>query len=256
MTVQGNATTDSAAALLSAAAPAQADAAVLPLHEVLPGGAAWSALLRRGTLLELTDLEGIGTAALTLIRADFTAERLNLPDTMKAQKISRVAEGTSLMSDMGRALATVVEDTAGGHDPIGGITDEAGLTAVLGTSSYQRDRNHRWVSARTMLLIELEKHGLGKADLSDVVQVFSVLDVADDGALTLRHSGSEGARLVLRLEMDVLAIVHVGPHPYDDEPSWPGGAIGVSLWRAASGRHSPEGSGGAGGPGQRRRRVR
>ncbi len=152
---------------------------------------------------------------------------------MKAQKISRIAEGTTLMSDMGRALATVVEDSAGGHDPIGGLTDEAGLTAALGASSYQHDRNHRWVSGRTMMLVELEKHGLGKPDLSDVVQVFSVLDVAGDGALSLRHSGSTGARLVLRLEMDVLAVVHVGPHPYDDAPAWPGGAIGVSLHRAS-----------------------
>jgi uncharacterized protein len=212
--------------------PAAADPAVGPLLEVLPGGAAWSGLLRRGTLLELTDLTGTATAAFTLLRADLTAERLNLPDTMKAQKVSRVAEGVTLMSDMGRALATVVEDTAGGHDPLGGLTDQQGLAARLGESSYQRDRNHRWVSGRTMMLVELEKHGLGKADLSDVVQAFSVLDVAPDGALRLRHSGGAGSRLVLRCEMDLLAIVHVGPHPYDDAPAWPGGEIGLALWRA------------------------
>lgn len=224
--------TDPLATLAASALPAAADPTVPPLREVLPGGAAWSGVLRRGTLLELTDLDGTATAAFTLLRADLTAERLNLPDSMKAQKVSRVLEGITLMSDMGRALATVVEDTAGGHDPLGGLTDEPGLRAVLGDSSYQRDRNHRWVSARTMMLIELEKHGLGKAELSDVVQVFSVLDVAEDGALALRHSGAAGARLVLRCEMDVLAILHVGPHPYDDQPSWPGGSIGLSLHRA------------------------
>jgi uncharacterized protein len=221
-------------ALQASPPPAAADTAVAPLREVLPGGAAWSGLVRRGTLLELTDLAGNGTAALTLLRADLTAERLNLPDTMKAQKVSRVLEGVTLMSDMGRALATVVEDTAGGHDPIGGLADDAMLRGVLGESSYQRERNHRWVSGRTMMLIELEKHGLGKADLSDVVQAFSVLDVAPDGALTLQHSGGVGARLVLRCELDLLAIVHVGPHPYDDAPAWPGGAIGLSLHRAAA----------------------
>ena len=206
---------------MSAAAP--------ELTEVLPGGATWSAVLRRGTLLELTDLDGAGTATLTLLRADVTAERLNLPDTMKAQKISRITEGIALMSDMGRALATVVTDTAGGHDPIGGLTDDAGLTALLGPSSYQQDRNLRWLSARTMLLVELEKYGLGAADLSDVVQCFSVLDVAGDGALTLRHSGTPGARLALRCELDVIALVHVGPHPYDDAPRWPGAPLGLTL---------------------------
>lgn len=235
MSAPSNPTHD-AATLAAQQRPLAADPLVPALHEVLPGGAAWSAVLRRGTLLDLTDLDGTGTAALTLLRADLTAERLNLPDTMKAQKISRIAEATTLMSDMGRALATVVQDTAGGHDPIGGLADEAGLRAALGESSYQRDRNHRWVSGRTMMLVELEKHGLGAADLSDVVQLFSVLDVAGDGALALRHSGSPGARLVLRCEMDVLAIVHVGPHPYDDAPAWPGGAIGLSLHRARPAR--------------------
>ncbi|MBJ7471764.1 MAG: DUF1989 domain-containing protein [Solirubrobacteraceae bacterium] len=212
---------------------APATPAVPRLTEVLPGGATWSAVLRRGTLLTLTDLHGAGTATLTLIRADLTAERLNLPDTMKAQKVCRITEGISLMSDMGRSLATVVADGTGGHDPIGGMTDDATLTARLGESSYQRDRNERWLSARTMLLVELEKYGLGKADLSDVVQVFSVLDVAPDGALTLRHSADSGAAVSLRCDLDVIALVHVGPHPYDDAPVWPGSPVGLTLSLAA-----------------------
>ena len=78
-------TSESAVASQAAGAPA--------LHEVLPGGATWSGLLRRGTLLTLTDIEGAGTATLAMLRADLTAERLNLPDTMKAQKISRITAG-------------------------------------------------------------------------------------------------------------------------------------------------------------------
>lgn len=199
------------------------------LHETLPGGATWSGLLRRGTQLTLTDVDGAGTATLALVRADLTAERLNLPDTMKAQMISRIVAGTTLMSDMGRALATVTADGGAGHDPIGGPTDDARLQQLLGPSSYQRDRNARWVSARTMLLVELAKHGLGKADLGDVLQCFSVLDVAPGGALSLRHSGTPGARLVLRCELDLLVLVHAGPHPYDDAPVWPGAPIGLTL---------------------------
>ncbi|MEN0012337.1 MAG: DUF1989 domain-containing protein, partial [Solirubrobacteraceae bacterium] len=224
----------SPASAASAAAPGSGAAATAAtgaasFGETLPGGATWSAILRRGTLLTLTDLEGSGTATLTLLRADLTAERLNLPDTMKAQKVSRITAGLSLMSDMGRSLATVLDDTTDGHDPIAGMTDDARLTALLGPSSYQRDRNERWLSARTMLLVELEKYGLGKADVGDVLQCFSVLDVADDGALSLRHSARAGGRLTLRCDLDVLAIVHVGPHPYDDAPRWPGAPIGLTL---------------------------
>ncbi len=199
------------------------------LHEVLPGGATWTAIVRRGTQLTLRDLEGAGTATLTLLRADLTAERLCLPDTLKSQRVSRITSCLTLMSDMGRAMVTVTADGADGHDPLGGMTDDPQLEALLGPSSFQADRNERWVSARTSILVALAKHGLGKADLGDVLQCFSVLDVAEDGALSLRHSGTAGAELVLRCEMDLLACVHVGPHPYDDAPAWPGTPIGLTL---------------------------
>ena len=61
-----------------------ADALVL-WHETLPGGGHWSGVLRRGTTLRLTDVDGRANVAALLFNHDEKTERYNMPDTLKAQ---------------------------------------------------------------------------------------------------------------------------------------------------------------------------
>jgi urea carboxylase-associated protein 2 len=194
--------------------PSSATAAPLHTTEV-PGGWTWSGVLRRGTALRLTDVEGGGNVALTALRASDTAERYAMGDTLKQQFTSRLTTGHALFSDMGRILLSIVHDDVGGHDPFGGLGDDRLLTARHGAASYQEERNARWRSGREALQTELAKHGLGRRDLGDVVNLFSVVDVAEDGTTALRpeHS-SAGSTVVLRAELDVLVALYAGPHPH------------------------------------------
>lgn len=187
-----------------------------PLHATeIPGGWTWSGVLRRGTALRLTDLTGEGNAALTALRASDTAERYAMGDTLKQQFTSRLTTGHALYSEMGRILLSIVRDDLGGHDPFGGLGDERLLRARHGATSYQEDRNDRTRSGRAALETELAKHGLGRRDLGDVLNLFSVVDVAEDGATALREGHSRpGAEVVLRADLDVLVAVYAGPHPH------------------------------------------
>ena len=85
--------------------------------ELMPGGSHWSYLIRRGTTLRFIDMEGGANVSLLLYRADERAERLNLPDTLKAQHTAHLSAGHALYSDMGRVLASITTDSAGWHDP-------------------------------------------------------------------------------------------------------------------------------------------
>ena len=76
-------------------------------EEDLPGGGFWSWVLRRHTTLRITDLEGGANVGLMAYNADAPLERLNLPDTLKAQYTARLTRGHVLMSDMGRALLSI-----------------------------------------------------------------------------------------------------------------------------------------------------
>src|SRR5207237_803446 len=79
-------------------------------HETLRGGSAWSLRLRRGQLLRLTDPTGRAAVAALFFNAQDPLERYNMPDTLKAQYTAFLTEGRVLYSDMGRILASIVED--------------------------------------------------------------------------------------------------------------------------------------------------
>ena len=69
-------------------------------EETLSPGAAWSHVLKRGTALRLTDIEGGANVGAILYNADCPVERLNIPDTLKAQHIAKLTQGFVLYSDM------------------------------------------------------------------------------------------------------------------------------------------------------------
>jgi urea carboxylase-associated protein 2 len=190
-------------------------------EENIEPGATWSHILKRGTALRLTDVGGGGNVGAIFYNADCPVERLNLPDTLKAQHIARLTEGYVLYSDMGRILCSVTGDSVGWHDPLCGCADEKAVDAKYGVARYQEFRNAFHKNARTSFLIELAKYGLGPRDLCANVNFFSKVTVDDEGALQY-HSGhsTSGSMVELRAEMNVLAILNTCQHPLDPSPKY------------------------------------
>ena len=94
-------------------------------EEKVHPGASWSHVLKRGTTLRLTDIEGGVNAGMMLYNFECPTERYNMPDTLKAQHTAKLTTGFVLYSDMGRILCSVTADTVGWHDPIGGTLTAA-----------------------------------------------------------------------------------------------------------------------------------
>lgn len=198
-------------------------------HHELPGGAAWSAPVRAGRLVTLTALEADANAALLLFGAD-RLDRLNIPDTVKSQMSACVRPPMVLMSDRGLALASVVASTLDWHDCLTGFGHDRHL-ARFGPSSYAEHRNEWRRSARTGLVSELTKHGLGAADLHGCVNFFSKVAIADDerASLTLvTGHAAAGDTVTLRTEQDVLIVLSTAPHPLSAAEYGPAG-VGVEV---------------------------
>jgi uncharacterized protein len=184
------------------------------LDAVLPSGASLARVCRRGTLLRMVDMEGGANVSALLYRAGEPLERYCMPDTLKAQHISRLTAGVALYSDMGRVLASIVADTCGWHDTIGGHATAEIVGERWGADSYQQAGNHWRRSAREAFLVELAKHGLGMRDLVANVNFFSKVAVDEQGALRLIADHSPvGAHVALRFELDTLLLLWNGPHP-------------------------------------------
>ena len=192
-------------------------------HEV-PGGSAWSTPVKAGRLVTFTALGDDANASLLLYGPD-RLDRLNVPDTLKAQMSACIRPPMVLMSDRGLALASVVSATQPWHDALTGFGHDRHL-APFGPSSYATDRNEWRRSARFGLVSELAKHGLGEADLHGPVNLFTKVAIADDAEASLTwlagHSAA-GDQVVLRTELDLLLVVSTAPHPLSTASYAPAG---------------------------------
>ncbi len=207
-------------------------------QETLPGNSTWSHILKRGTALRLTALEDAPNVAALLLNADNLSERLNLPDTLKAQHIARLTTGAVLYSDMGRILCSITHDTVGWHDPLGGCSDAALVQTKYGESTYQQARNAWHQNALDSFLIELAKHGLGPRDLMMNINFFSKVEVSDqpdtDGSMHFVTGNAVAGNFVeLRAEMNTLILLNSCQHPMDPSSTYASRPVELTIKRVS-----------------------
>ena len=203
-------------------------------EETLPGAATWSHVLKRGTALRLTDLEGGANVGATFLNFENPSERFNLPDTLKAQHIARLIKGCVLYSDMGRILCSITEDSLGWHDPLSGCSNAALVKKKYGEARYQQHRNQWHQNAKDSFYIELAKYGLGPRDLVANINLFSKVVMGNDGAMQFatNHSAA-GSFVELRAEMNVLTILNTCQHPLDPNPEYAPKPVKLTLKKVA-----------------------
>ena len=199
-------------------------------EETVQPGATWSHVLKRGTALRITDLEGGANAGAIFYNFECPVERYNMPDTLKAQHIAHLTAGHVLYSDMGRILCSVTGDTVGWHDPIAGCSNARSVAARYGEARYQEARNECHRNALDSFLVELGKWGLGPRDLVPNVNFFSKVTVGEDGGMHFQPGHSHAGDYVeLRAEMNVLTIVNTCPHPLDPNPKYQPKPVRLAL---------------------------
>lgn len=211
------------------------DPALVLWDETMPGGASWSGVLRRGTTLRLTDLQGRANVAALCFAHEDRSERYNMPDTLKAQHTAFLTRGHVCYSDMGRVLCSIPEDTCGWHDTVCGLLDAARCAAQYGVARYQEHRNAMHRNARDGLLVELGKWGLGERDLVPNVNFFAKAVPDADGRLRFDTAHRTlGQHVDLRFEMDVLVALSAAPHPLDPSPRYAPGDVQLTAWRSGT----------------------
>jgi urea carboxylase-associated protein 2 len=202
-------------------------------EENIPGGAMWSYALKRHHTLRITALESGANVGAMLYNLNQPLDRLNLPDTLKAQHTAKLTIGNALLSDMGHVLCSISADTCGWHDPLAGHSSATLVRAKYGPSSYQEARNAFHRNARDQFLIELGKWGLGKRDLVANINFFSKVTVDADGRMQFVDGNSAvGSYIDLRAEMDTLLVFNTCQHPMDPEPRYNPKRAHIAVWKS------------------------
>jgi urea carboxylase-associated protein 1 len=193
--------------------------------EILPPGRPWARVIRKGEILRLVDLEGQQAVDFICFNAANPAERYNAADTMKIQGSIYLTAGTALYSDMGNKLFTVIADTCGRHDTIGGCCSAE--------SNFVRYGVKNTPNCRDNFLAALGKFGLGKKDIVANVNFFMYVPVGGDGAMAIADGISKpGSHVDLRAEMDVLAVLSNCPQMNNPANGYNPTPIRITVWTA------------------------
>jgi uncharacterized protein len=208
----------------------------LLLEETVPGGGHASLIVKRGQSLRITDLRGGANVSVMLTNANEKSERLNLPDTLKCQHTAKLTAGHCLYSDMGRVLAAIVADTCGWHDSIGGVSNAEEVRERYGMGRYQELRNAFYRNGTDNLLVEMGKWGLDIRDLLMTLNLFSRVDVTDEGALNFVPGNSKAGDYVdLYAPMNTLVVLTAIQHPLDPHPEYAPKPVKLALSHAERG---------------------
>ncbi|TMB85837.1 MAG: DUF1989 domain-containing protein [Chloroflexi bacterium] len=167
---------------------------------VVPANGTWARVLAPGEVLRIIDLEGQQAVDFLCYNARNPEERYNAADTMKYARTIFLTKDHGIYSDMGRRFFTIVEDTCGRHDTIGGCCSAESNEFRYGIKDTP--------SCRANFLRALAPFGLGKKDIVANLNFFMNVPVAPDGSMGIVEGLSQpGDHVDLRAEMDVLAVI-------------------------------------------------
>jgi len=189
---------------------------------IIPAGEPWARVLKAGQTLRIVDLEGQQAVDFLCYNAADPSERYNAADTMKYAKTIFLTAGHGIYSDMGRRLLTIVEDTCGRHDTIGGCCSAASNELRYGVKDTP--------ACRENFLRALAPFGLGKKDIVANINWFMNVPVEPEGAVAIVDGVSKpGDHVDLRAEMDVLAVISNCPQTRNPCNGWKPSPIRVVV---------------------------
>jgi urea carboxylase-associated protein 1 len=171
----------------------------------LKAGDYWIDTLRRGQVLRIVDVEGNQAADTLLFNAGDVADRYSAVDTIREQGNVYLSCGSKLLSTSGKVLASIVADTVGRHDTLGGA-----CASESNTVRYDLEKRtmHSCRDSFVLALAEHDALGLGKRDITHNINFFMNVPVTADGGLTFADGLSgPGQYVEMRAEMDVIVLI-------------------------------------------------
>ncbi len=194
---------------------------------VVPAGEPWLREIRKGSYMRIVDLEGNQAVDTLFYNADDYSDRYSAQDTIRQQGNIYLTTGTRLMSSGGNVLMTIVADTCGRHDTLGGACAvESNMVRYALEKRYMHACRQSFLKA-----IADWEHGMDKRDITSNINFFMNVPVTPDGRLTFEDGVSAPGKYVeLRAEMDVLALISNCPQLNNPCNAYNPTPIEVLIW--------------------------
>lgn len=196
-------------------------------------GEKWSGSIGKGKYIHFKALGDNANVSILLYNMRDTSERYNMPDSTKAQYTYHLTKGNVLMSDNGRVLASIVQDSTGWNDTISGYTTRQMTDEKYGETSYQKQGNDYYRCGEENFKVELVRNGMSKRDLVPCVNLFSKVYVDEDGSMNYAMDNCKyGDTVTLRTEMDIIFVASNTPNPLDPSDKYPSVPVTMEVYDA------------------------
>ena len=193
----------------------------------IPAGEPWIHEIRQGQFFRIIDLHGNQAVDTLFYNALDYSDRYSAQDTIRSQANLYLTTGTRLMSTAGTVLLTIVADTCGRHDTLGGAcANESNMVRYAIEKRYMHACRASFLKA----VIEWD-HGMTKRDIPANINFFMNVPVTPEGRLTFEDGISDPGKYVeLRAETDVLALISNCPQLNNPCNAYNPTPVQVLIW--------------------------
>jgi uncharacterized protein len=198
-------------------------------RHVINAGDPWIYEINKGQFVRIVDLHGNQAVDTLFYNAHDYSDRYSAQDTIQQQRNICLTTGTRLMSTAGTVLLTIVADTCGRHDTLGGAcANESNMVR------YAIEKRHMHACRSSFLKAVTEwDHGMSKRDITSNINFFMNVPVTPEGKLTFEDGISEPGKYVeMRAETDVLALISNCPQLNNPCNAYNPTPVEVLIWDA------------------------
>ena len=197
-------------------------------REVVDAGDYWLKTIKKGQTIRILDLQGNQAADTLFFSAKDTQERYSAVDTIRGQSNLYLTTKSQLKSNFGNTMLTIVADTCGRHDTIGGA-------CATESNTVRYDLEKRCMHAcRDSWLLAVAEHPefeLSKRDITHNINFFMNVPVTPEGALSFEDGISGAGKYVeLLAQMDVHVLISNCPQLNNPCNGYNPTPIEVLLW--------------------------
>lgn len=178
------------------------------VDEICAAGDPWVKVVKKGQVFRIVDLEGNQAVDTLFYRASDAMERYSATDTIRRQNELYLTTGSKLYSNFGNIMLTIVADTCGRHDTVGGACAAESNTVRYGLEKYPMH------SCRDSFLHALahdpvcEHLGMSKRDIPSNINFFMNVPISEDGGLDFADGVSAPGKYVeMKAGMDVVVLI-------------------------------------------------
>jgi len=172
---------------------------------IVDAGDYYLATLNDGDTLRIVDLEGNQAADTLFYSAKDPTVHYSASNTIREQGNLYLTAGSELRSNENSVMLSIVADTCGRHDTLGGA-----CSTESNTVRYDLEKRcmHACRDSWMLAIAEHPEFGIRKRDITHNINFFMNVPVTPEGALTFEDGISAPGKYVeLTARMDVIVLI-------------------------------------------------